>query len=90
MLHGTGDEQIEFRYVTDGSGRKRTRKQHAFEGILPNLERRYRETESPRCARSSAKYLSTQPCPDCDGTRLERAARNVFVADRSAARRSRT
>ena len=81
LLSGSGEEQIEFRYL-DGSGRAYKRK-HKFEGILPNLERRYRETESTTVREELAKYLNNRPCPDCEGTRLNRAARNVFVADRS-------
>ena len=55
--------------------------QHRFEGIVPNLERRYRETESEAVREELAKYLSNQPCPECKGERLNRAARHVFVAD---------
>jgi excinuclease ABC subunit A len=81
LLHGSGSEQIEFRYL-DGAG-KTIKRRHRFEGIIPNLERRYRETESVTVREELAKYLSNRPCPDCDGTRLNRAARNVFVAERS-------
>jgi excinuclease ABC subunit A len=77
LLEGSGDASIEFRY-TEGSG-KPTRRRHPFEGVLPNLERRYRETESPTVREELARYLSMQPCRDCGGTRLNRAARNVFV-----------
>jgi excinuclease ABC subunit A len=81
LLHGSGEEKIEFNYVTGhGVSINRT---HRFEGILPNLERRYRETDSGMVREELAKFLSTQPCPDCHGTRLNAAARNVFVADRS-------
>jgi excinuclease ABC subunit A len=83
LLYGSGDEQIEFRYL-DGSGRSYKRK-HRFEGIVPNLERRYRETESLTVREELAKYLNNRPCPDCEGTRLNRAARHVYVADRSIA-----
>ena len=81
LLNGSGGEVIEFRY-TEGKGRT-GRKRHAFEGILPNLERRYRETESATVREELSKYLGVRPCPDCGGTRLNRAARFVFVADRS-------
>ena len=54
-----------------------------FEGILPNLERRYRETESPTVREELAKYLGMRSCPECGGTRLNRDARFVFVAGRS-------
>ena len=77
---GSGDEVISFTYFTDAGGR--TTRKHRFEGILPNLERRYRETESPAVREELTKYVSQQPCPACNGTRLNRAARNVFVADR--------
>jgi excinuclease ABC subunit A len=81
LLYGSGDEPIEFRY-TEGKG-KTSRQRHPFEGILPNLERRYRETESLTVREELAKYLGMRPCPDCGGTRLNRAARFVFVAERS-------
>lgn len=80
VLFGSGDEVISFTYFTDAGGR--TTRKHRFEGILPNLERRYRETESPAVREELTKYVSQQPCPACNGTRLNRAARNVFVADR--------
>jgi len=80
LLYGSGDEAIEFRYT---EGKKTSRKRHPFEGILPNLERRYRETESLTVREELAKYLGMRPCPDCGGTRLNRAARFVFVAERS-------
>ena len=78
ILFGSGRETIEFQYVTERSGFAIRR--HAFEGIVPNMERRYRETESNVVREELAKYLSTQPCPDCGGTRLNRSARHVFVA----------
>ncbi|QOJ30668.1 MAG: excinuclease ABC subunit UvrA [Gammaproteobacteria bacterium] len=81
LLQGSKGEEIQFRYTT-GRGTTVTRR-HAFEGILPNLERRYRETESAVVRDELARYLSFQPCPDCGGTRLNAAARNVFVAGRS-------
>ena len=81
LLHGSGDEEIEFHYRSPrGAHVKRT---HPFEGILPNLERRYRETDSSMVREEIAKYLSVQPCPECKGTRLNTAARNVFISDRS-------
>jgi excinuclease ABC subunit A len=81
LLHGSGGEEIEFSYRHE-AGRK-SRKRHAFEGILPNLTRRYRETESPMVREELSRYLGMRPCPDCHGTRLNRAARYVFVADQS-------
>jgi len=81
LLNGSGAEAIEFSY-REGSG-KRARRRHAFEGILPNLTRRYRETESPMVREELARYLGVRPCPECHGTRLNRAARFVFVAERA-------
>src|SRR5581483_5578368 len=81
LLQGSGEESIESRYA-EGKGRA-MRKRHPFEGILPNLERRYRETESLTVREELAKYLGVRPCPECAGTRLNRAARFVFVAERS-------
>jgi excinuclease ABC subunit A len=81
MLFGSGNEEIEFRY-TAGNGRT-SKKKHRFEGIIPNLERRYKETDSLPVREELAKYLGSQPCPDCNGTRLGRAARNVFVGTHS-------
>jgi excinuclease ABC subunit A len=81
ILYGSGDEKIEFRYVDAKGGTMR--RSHKWEGVIPNLERRYRETESIAVREELAKYLSNQPCPDCGGTRLNRAARNVFVAERT-------
>jgi excinuclease ABC subunit A len=81
LLYGSGADVIEFRY-SEGKGRI-SRKRHAFEGILPNLERRYRETESLTVREELSKYLGMRPCPDCGGARLNKAARFVFVAERS-------
>ncbi|HHJ11568.1 MAG TPA: excinuclease ABC subunit UvrA, partial [Chromatiales bacterium] len=81
VLYGSGDEAIEFTYL--GNRGQVLRKTHPFEGILPNLERRYRETDSGTVREELAKYLSVQPCPDCHGTRLNRAARHVYIADYS-------
>jgi excinuclease ABC subunit A len=80
VLNGSGGEVITFNYLTDAGGR--TQRKHRFEGILPNLERRYRETESSAVREELAKYISERACTDCGGARLNRAARNVFVADR--------
>ncbi len=80
VLYGSGEEAISFTYVSEAGGR--SQRKHRFEGIIPNLERRYRETESPAVREELAKYVSERPCPDCGGARLNRSARNVFVADR--------
>ncbi|MEO0369464.1 MAG: excinuclease ABC subunit UvrA, partial [Pseudomonadota bacterium] len=81
LLYGSGDETIEFSYLRHkGQGVVR---HHSWEGIIPNLERRYRETESNSMREELAKYINSQTCPDCQGTRLRVEARNVFIADRS-------
>ena len=80
VLHGSGKEAINLVYVGE-NGNKYQRK-HAFEGIIPNLERRYRETESAAVREELSKYISERPCPECGGARLNRSARNVFVAER--------
>ncbi len=80
VLYGSGEDQVTFTYFTEAGGR--SQRKHRFEGIIPNLERRYRETESPAVREELAKYISARPCPECKGARLNKAARNVFVADR--------
>ncbi len=80
ILYGSGDEVIEFHYQGEG-GHGRTR-HHPFEGIIPNMERRYRETESNIVREELAKYLSYRTCPDCEGTRLCTEARHVYIAGR--------
>lgn len=81
VLYGSGDDIIEFKYVNDrGDVYKRS---HSFEGVLPNMERRYRDTESNSVREDLTKFLSFQPCPDCEGTRLRTEARNVFIDERS-------
>ena len=81
ILHGSGKEKIAFRYLTERS-RSQVR-EHAFEGVLPNLERRFRETDSVVVREELAKFRATQPCPECGGTRLRREARHVRVAERT-------
>ena len=81
ILSGTGKDNVPFRYLNDRGDV--VRREHPFEGILPNLERRYRETESQSVREELAKYLSTQPCPDCHGTRLRREARHVMIDGRN-------
>lgn len=81
ILHGNDGEEIEFAYINDrGTVFKR---RHAFEGILPNFERRYRETESQSVREELAKYVSTANCQACNGTRLCTDARSVFVDERT-------
>ncbi|EGQ9320962.1 excinuclease ABC subunit UvrA [Vibrio cholerae] len=79
ILHGSGRTEIEFKYIND-RGDIRLKK-HPFEGILHNLERRYRDTESNSVREELAKYISNKPCSSCDGTRLKIEARNVFIND---------
>ncbi len=81
LLNGSGEEAIEFSYK--GEAGRKTRKRHPFEGIVPNLTRRYRETESPMVREELSRYLGVRPCPECQGTRLNRAARFVFVGGKS-------
>jgi len=81
ILLGSGKEKIRFDY-TAPNGEKRTRL-HPFEGVLPNMERRYRETESIQVRERLSRFLNIRPCPDCQGTRLNIHARHVFVADRT-------
>ena len=83
LLYGSNDEAVEFRYF-DGRGGT-NRKKHPFEGILPNLERRYKDTDSMMVREELAKYLGSRACTDCKGTRLNVAARHVFIKDRNIA-----
>ena len=76
VLHGSRGEPIEIRYG------RRHRHVRPFEGIIPNMERRYWETESAHVREELARYMSSRPCPDCDGRRLNRHARSVWVAGR--------
>ncbi|MCU7945959.1 MAG: excinuclease ABC subunit UvrA [Candidatus Thiodiazotropha sp. (ex Cardiolucina cf. quadrata)] len=77
ILQGNGRESIEFSYYND-RGRS-VKKSHPFEGIIPNMQRRYRETDSNAVREELARYISSQSCPDCAGTRLTQAARHVFI-----------
>ncbi|MHB8472964.1 MAG: excinuclease ABC subunit UvrA [Gammaproteobacteria bacterium] len=81
ILHGSGEEIIEFRYFKERGGF--TTKRHSFEGIIPNMQRRYRDSGSNVVREELAKYLSTRVCLDCQGARLTLAARHVFVAEHS-------
>ncbi len=84
ILYGSGKEEIPFQYFND-RGKKVTRA-HPFEGILPNFERRYRETESSAVREELAKYRNHKPCPSCAGTRLRGEARHVKVGEGEQAR----
>ncbi|MDR5749499.1 MULTISPECIES: excinuclease ABC subunit UvrA [unclassified Caballeronia] len=84
LLFGSGKTLIPFSYINE-RGRTSVR-EHAFEGIIPNLERRYRETDSTAVREELAKYQNNQPCPACEGTRLRREARHVKVGTGDEAR----
>jgi len=81
VLYGSGRESIKFRYLNE----KGTRfdRSHTFEGIIPNLERRYRETDSLMVREELAKYLNAKPCTECAGTRLRREARHVLIGGKT-------
>ncbi|MDG1750976.1 MAG: excinuclease ABC subunit UvrA, partial [Thalassotalea sp.] len=79
ILRGSGKQEIEFKYMND-RGDIVIRK-HPFEGILNNMDRRFKETESNAVRDELSKYLNSQHCPDCDGSRLRLEARNVFIND---------
>ncbi|MGC8520744.1 MAG: excinuclease ABC subunit UvrA [Steroidobacteraceae bacterium] len=80
LLHGSGSEAITFRYGTVGGA---VGKRHPFEGILPNLERRYRETDSNAVRAELARFRGVRTCPQCGGARLSRTARWVFVGEKN-------
>ena len=77
LLDGSGTEKIQFYYP--GRGGKRISRKHPFEGVIPNLKRRYKETESQAVKDALSKYMSTSSCQDCNGKRLNKAARNIFI-----------
>ena len=81
ILSGSGQEKIAFTYLSE-RGRS-TVKEHAFEGVIPNLERRYRETDSTVVREELAKHLNTRACPECGGSRLRREARHVRILDKT-------
>jgi len=87
LLRGSGDEDISFTYQAEtASGKKRSvKRQHPFEGILPNLQRRYKETDSAAVREDLARYMAAKPCPACEGSRLRREARNVVLQPADAA-----
>ena len=80
ILFGSDDEEITFNYVNDRGSV--FRRQHKFEGVIHNMERRYRETESNSVREELNKYMTTSDCPECSGTRLRKSARNVFIDNR--------
>ncbi|SFC47682.1 Excinuclease ABC subunit A [Marinospirillum celere] len=77
ILQGSGEEKIDFTYSSDRG--RQVIKSHPFEGVLPNLERRYHETDSQNLREELAKLLTTHACPSCHGSRLKEASRHVFV-----------
>ena len=88
VLFGSGEEDIKFSYVMDSgsSAGKKVTKKHPFEGIVPNMQRRYAETDSAVVREDLARYRSTQPCPQCGGSRLRREARHVKIGEGEQAR----
>ena len=81
ILYGSGEESLPFQYLNERG--KLTVREHTFEGIIPNLERRYRETDSSTVREELAKYVSDTVCPDCQGARLRKEARYVQVGERT-------
>ena len=79
VLYGSGKESIAFKYINDRGDV--VVRNHPFEGILNNMDRRYRETESNSVREELAKYINTQACKSCGGSRLREEARNVFIED---------
>jgi excinuclease ABC subunit A len=84
LLFGSNNQDIPFEYLNEKG--KVVIREHAFEGIVANFERRYRETDSPTVREELAKYQNNKPCPSCEGTRLRTEARNVKVGDGKQAR----
>ncbi|HLT27586.1 MAG TPA: excinuclease ABC subunit UvrA [Zeimonas sp.] len=80
VLFGSGSEKVPFTYMGDGG--RTTVREHPFEGVVPNLERRHRETDSPHVREELSKYVNTRRCPSCEGTRLRLDARFVRVGPR--------
>ena len=84
LLRGSGEVEVEFTYEAEGAKKGKPRsvkRSHPFEGILPNLERRFRETDSAAVREDLVRYQNAKPCPDCEGARLRVEARNVFLVD---------
>ncbi|KTD05718.1 excinuclease ABC subunit UvrA [Fluoribacter gormanii] len=81
ILYGSGREVIDFHYHRPNGGY--TVKRHAFEGIIPNMQRRYRESDSGMIREELAKYLSSRPCQSCHGARLREEARHIFIDDKN-------
>ncbi len=88
VLHGSGEEEIKFSYIMDSgqSAGKKLTKKHVFEGIIPNMARRYRETDSVAVREELSRYRSQQACTECLGSRLRREARCVKIGEGEQAR----
>ncbi|WP_137895245.1 excinuclease ABC subunit UvrA [Ramlibacter sp. 2FC] len=87
ILHGSGEQEIKFSYLADGAaGPRKLSKKHPFEGIIPSMARRYRETDSVLVREDLGRLRSTQACGDCGGARLRREARHVKVGEGDQAR----
>jgi len=88
ILYGSGEEEIKFSYIMDSgaSQGKKVSKKHPFEGIIPNMQRRYRETDSALVREDLGRLRSTQACPECSGSRLRKEARHVKVGEGGQAR----
>ena len=91
LLHGSGSEEIQFVYQAEsaaaggGSKKRAVKRSHPFEGILPNLQRRFKETDSSAVREDLARYMAPKKCPHCEGSRLRREARHVLLQPADAA-----
>jgi len=83
ILYGSGKTQIDFTYI--GKKDQVYSRKHTFEGIINNMQRRYRETDSSSVREDMTKFMSNEQCPDCAGTRLNLSARHVFIGDQTLA-----
>ena len=81
ILYGSGDEAIQFEYLNERRGT--VKRKHPFEGVIPNMERRYRDTDSSMVREELAKFQNNKPCHVCNGSRLNEGARNVFIEGRN-------
>lgn len=77
ILHGSGLKELPFSYVNERG--RRVERTHPFEGVIPNMERRYRDTESASVREDLARYIAMRPCPECHGSRLRKESRHVYV-----------
>ena len=82
LLYGSGSEKIPFTYLRS-HGRRPRRRNHSFEGVLPNMERRYKDSESSLIREELSRYMNTQFCETCNGSRLRESARHVFVGEKA-------